>query len=238
MQDLRRSHFAPRLMLLVAAVVLGSAWWAEAQTSKTKPKSKPPASNPGSLKSLDARAEKLHDQFVREAQDLAKEYESEGQYDRARTLLEALGKLDPKLPGIKEKITQLTDLALGQTEIDFELDVSKNWVQPGVQVVKDKPVRIEVDGEYNFVATVKSSPNGLPTAEPATDLIPGVETGAVVGVLSNNGKPGKPFAVKAKFENTFKEEGVLYLKVNVPSGHKSTGKLKVKLSGFIRAPLQ
>ena len=145
-----------------------------------------------------------------------------------------LNRVDSKLPGLKEKLSQINDQILAVNEIDFDLDVSKAWVPAGVATVKDRQVRIETDLEYTFTTTLKVGAAGFPTADPANDLVPGVEVGALVGVLTINGKPGKPFGIRGKYENTFKEEGQLFLKINAPNGHKSTGKLKVKLSGFVR----
>ena len=49
-------------------------------------------------------------------------------------------------------------------------------------------------------------------------------------------KPGKPFLVGNGGTITPRETGLLFLKVNAPAGHKSIGRLKVRMTGNVRKP--
>ena len=52
-----------------------------------------------------------------------------------------------------------------------------------------------------------------------------------------NDKIGDPFEIGTNKEFTPKEDGVLLLNVNLPPGHKSTGKLRIRISGHINKSL-
>lgn len=226
------------LGVIIAAAVLTFHEPLAAQSSKTKSgKSKgggpAPAASPA-VRAIDAKVERLQDGFVRESADIIKQYEDAGQYDRAKFLCEVLLKLDPKMPGLKERLEKLTDLALEANEFEVDLDVSRGWTNMGAMAVKDRLVRIEATGDYKFAISLDVTAAGLPTENPATDYIAGIAPGALMGLLSVDNKPGKPFPIGSRHEFTPDKNGVLYLKVNTPAGHKCSGKLQVKLSGFSR----
>ena len=68
-------------------------------------------------------------------------------------------------------------------------------------------------------------------------VVPDPEAGgAKTGGRGNNEKDkvGEPFEVGTSKEFTPKEDGILLLNVNLPAGHKSTGKLRVHVSGHIK----
>ena len=86
-------------------VIVACAGLVIAQTGKSKSKSK----GAGNVKALDARVEKLESSLFRELVDISKMYEEAGQFERAKSMLEVLMKLNPNLPGLKEKLDQLED---------------------------------------------------------------------------------------------------------------------------------
>lgn len=227
------------LAVAVTAVVLTLGTPLAGQTGKGKTAktkggaSLPPAGSPA-VRALDVKVEKLQDGFVRESADFIKAYEDAGQYDRAKFLCEVLLKLDPDRPGLKEKLDKLTEMALESNEFEFDLDVSQGWTNVGAMAVKDRLVRIEAKGDFKFSVSVDTTPEGLPSDNPATDFVAGIAPGALMGVLVVDNKPGKPFPIKSRHEFTPDKNGLLLMKVNAPSGHKCTGKISVKLSGFGR----
>ena len=52
---------------------------------------------------------------------------------------------------------------------------------------------------------------------------------------SKNDKVGEAFEIGTSREFTPREDGVLLLRVNLPPGHKSSGKLKVRTSGHVKS---
>jgi hypothetical protein len=231
---------SPSRRLIAVSLVVGclaAGGLAVAQTGTSKTKSKKPL-GPAAIEALNRRAEQLGANLYKEADDISKGFEEAGDYERAKTLLEVLLKLDPKNAKLKERIEQLTDKMLDSSEFEYELDVSRAWSAPVGVVTKDKLVRIEASGDYKFVSSITATPEGLPTDDAGNDLIGSLPVGALIGVIINaeTKKPEKPFEIKAKREWTPRQTGYLQLRVNVPNGHKCTGKLKVKLSGVTKLP--
>ena len=58
--------------------------------------------------------------------------------------------------------------------------------------------------------------------------------GIVISQEKGKPKMSKPFLIGEKAEFTPQADGVLMIGLNLPAGHKSTGKLKVRISGYIR----
>jgi hypothetical protein len=216
---------------------------AHAQSSAAKPggAAKPASKkvNPLEVKRLDARLDEVRESFLRDTTNLILSYENLGQYERAKTLLESLQKLDPRNEPIKAKLGELNAKIIDTNEFEVELAPDESW-QPIGAVTKDRLLRIRVTGDYNVSISLTSvGPDGLPTANPAEDLVANVPLGAVMGVItpagsaggSQNDKPPRPFAVGANFDKPADRDGILHLKVNVPPGARCTGSLKVKVSG-------
>ena len=221
-------------LLLGMVVVISDS--AIAQTSKSKSKARPAAGS-ANVKQLDVRVSDLQERLLRDMSEISKGYEDAGEYDRAKWMLEVLEKLDPKLPGLKDKIKELTDKGLDATEFEIELDVGKGWTAPVGAVEQGRVVRVDASGAYKFIATLPVTADGLPTSDTGLDLTPGIPLGALMGVIVDpkDRKPGKPFEIKAQREWTPRESGFLLLKVNLPNGHKSTGKLTIRFGGVIPA---
>jgi hypothetical protein len=221
-------------VLLVIGVLSAGGVQAQSGTAKSKAKSK--AAGAAAVKALDDRALEMQKGLLKDASEISRGYEDAGEFERAKWLLEVLQKLDPKLPGLKEKIEDLTNKSLDKSEFEYELDVSRGWSPPLAMVYKDRLVRIEAVGQYKFEASLAAGADGLPTDDAGADLVGNLPVGALIGVIINpdTKKPGRPFELNAKREWTPQQTGFLQLRVNVPNGHKSTGKLKVQLSGVAR----
>ena len=237
------------MSLLIACLTIMATPVARAQGSaaKTGAGAKPIGKkvNPLDVKRLDAKLDEVRESFLRETTGLILSYENLGQYERAKTLLESLQKLDPRNEPIKAKLGDLNAKIIENNEFDAEIDTDGAW-QPIGAVTKDRMLRIRVSGDYNLTISQSSlGPEGLSTANPAEDLVANVPLGAVMGVITpagatgtfaggNNDKQPRPFAVGASFEKPADRDGVLHLKVNVPPGARCTGKLRVKVSGADR----
>ena len=172
-------------------------------------------------------------QFVRDAVDLARDYEKAGQLEKAKQSLESALKIQPGLPGAKEKLKQLRESILSSNELEFELDVSRGWGVPRARVFAGRAFRIQAEGSYRFVTSLAIGPQGFPTKNPkANDMALQMPCGGLMGVIVTKNKPGKIFPIGTGREMTAKKDGLLFLKVNVPPGHRCTGKLKIRISGY------
>lgn len=218
------------IALLAAGALLAASWSPSlAQTSsKSKTKTK------GGSKSLDARVEKLESTMLREIVDISNEYEAAGQHARAKGLLEVLLKLNPNFPGLKEKVEQLNEKVFDSEEIEVTFDTAKTWTSVPAMAVKGKMVRVEVEGEYRFEYSADLSADGIATVEAGQEYNDGIPCGGLMAVTVNDGKPSKPTHLKSKMQWSPTEDGIVMLKINAPVGHKSTGKLTVRLSGLVR----
>lgn len=196
-----------------------------------------PAS-PAEVAKLDAKMKDVSESFLRDTTALITSYEGIGEYDRAKVLLEALRKLNPGNDAVKKKLADIDRRQLDAAEFEVEIDPGKTWVAVGV-VRKDRPLRIRVTGEYKFTASATVGANGLPAKEPASDLVPGVALGALMGVIAppaaagerQPARPPKPFLVGSEYERPAEADGVLYLKTNVPPDSTCTGRLEALVSG-------
>lgn len=259
---MKQSHWVVVSASLLAMAVCGTLVWSDgsqavAQTgaSKTKSKIGTSKSKAADSKELDARAEKNLESFLADSIKLAEDYEKAGKFEEAQEQLRTVGKLKPELPGLKEKIDKLNEALFDANDFDMDLDVADSWKRQ-VHVFKGKPVRVEATGTYKISLNGPTDANGLPTKDPRTDMASGVRCGALMGIVvptsdsgstgtgggggttkssgRNNDKLGEPFEIGANKEFTPKEDGTLFLNVNLPAGHKSSGKLRVHISGHIR----
>ncbi|GIX03763.1 MAG: hypothetical protein KatS3mg113_0769 [Planctomycetaceae bacterium] len=227
-----------KLILLCTTGGIACPVWGQnasgGSSAKSKVKSKSPSGS--SVRVLDNRVLDLQRSLYKDAIEIARGYEDLGEYERAKWMYEVLLKLDPKLPGVKEKIDQLQEKVLEATEFEVEVDVARGWTPPLAIVTKDKPARIEVEGDYIFEGSWRLTADGFRGDDSGHDYNPQWPLGCLIGVIvaADTGKPGKPFDIKSHKEFTPQQTGILQLKMNLPAGHKASGKLRVKLSGMAR----
>ena len=177
----------------------------KSKSRKSKPKSKSSrtekspferayqASRNPKTKAIDSAARKLQETFVRQAAELAKEYEAAGDLETSKKMLEAILKINDNLKGVRAKIKGLDDEILSANEADLELDTSKGWDEPRARVFQGKSLRILVSGQYRFITNLPVGPEGFPTENPVKEMARGVPCGALMGlVLDSKGKPGHP----------------------------------------------
>lgn len=212
--------------------------WAQPGSGRSKASSAPSPE----AKRLDAKMEQVADVFMRETAALIASYENIGQFDRARMLLEAVQKLDPNNADVKQKLAEINEKLLVANEFDFEIDPDAAWQEVGA-VQKGRTIRIRVAGDYKLSLGVTAAADGVPNGAPGEGLMAGLPLGAVVGVILTpdmaaalaSGKRGdkqpRPFLVGSAYEKPAELDGLLYLKTNVPSGTKCSGRLKAKISG-------
>ena len=194
-------------------------------------KARPPANT----KNLDIKADQLASSFTRDAEELASQYIDAGNFEKARSILESALHVTPDSQSLKKKLEQAKDGQMTANEVDIEVNAARGWEPSGVVIGEGRPLRIRAEGSYKFdTGTVPLNAMGFPQAETG-DLIPGVPVGALMGMIVGEGdKVGKPFLIGEKLDFAPRETGMLLLRINAPATHKSSGKLKVSISGNVQ----
>ena len=211
-----------------------------AQAGRPKKKSKKNSSeaelSKEEIQEMDAQANKIKEDFVKQMATLATDYANGGEYEKSKAILRKLKEIAPEISGVKEKIQKLNQALMSKNEmmIDFKV-TSGGWGSPLGFVTEDKKIRIQVDGKYKFISSALLSPEGFPTSKPPKiGMSADIPCGALMGIVVNKGKkPSKPFYIGFGRDFTPKKSGVLFVKVNVPPGSKCIGKMKIQLSGAI-----
>lgn len=190
-------------------------------------------------KQLQQRAVKAEETLLKELQDVAAEYQRQGQPEKALEVMQRMETISPAAPGLRERIRQLQEELLQSNGLDVEVVASGGWSsQPVAEVTGGRPFRIQAAGEYKLTFSATLPVTGLPTKDPTRDYIADAAFGALIGVLFSDGKPGAPFSIGASAEMTPKMPGLLFLRVNIPATARGSGTLRVHLSGGIRAPVR
>lgn len=189
---------------------------------------------PTNVKTLDVRAQRLQTEFLRDSSSLARDYENAGELEKARRVYAALAKMNPESKEISDRIKKLDEAILTSKAFEVEVDTSTGWGVPLARVTKGKVVQIQASGSYRLQASLAVGTDGFVVGDPTKGEMAGnIRCGALMGMVVANGKPGKPFAVGSSAKFTPRDSGLLYLRVNVPSGSKSMGRLAVQLGGYV-----
>lgn len=207
----------------------------------SKKKATPP--NALQLRQLELARKKTVEEFISNTVKLSVEYERVGLLEESKKLLQTVQKLEAAVPGLKQKLEALENSIMSENPFQFELDTSKGWGDPIARVQKGKPVRIQSAGSYRFQIQGVVGPNGFPTEDPIKEMAKGVRCGALMALIvpvddkGKAGKPGGQIEIGEGREITPKDNGLLFLTINAPTGHKCTGDIDIQLSGYVR-PVQ
>jgi hypothetical protein len=189
------------------------------------------------VQALDNRASRSVDDFSKEAFEIAKEYESAGQYEKAKKLLQTILVVRPELQGLKEKIKELHDSIITRNEFEMDYTPTDDWKGPVGRVAKGQKFRVQASGTYRLSANLGVTPEGFPTDKPLQGSMVNAPFGSLLGVVvpfdKKQADDAKPFVVGSGQDHAAQFDGALFLKVNVPRGSKCTGELTVTLSGAI-----
>lgn len=218
------------MLLLVCGAGITEAQQPRATTRKP---------SPAEIKRLDSQLNDAYGVFMNQTVDLITSYENLGQFDRAKAIVEALGKLDPENENIKKKVAELERQMLEAGVFEVDLVPGDDWQAIGA-VSNGDAVRIQISGDYRFQAMGATTADGVTGDSPETDFMRGIPLGAVMGVIApvsqgggdkkNEQKP-RPFVVGSNYDKRADRDGVLYLKANLPIGTKCTGRLEAKITG-------
>lgn len=198
----------------------------------------PPQAN---AKVLDQQADKIMTDYLAGLADLAGKYEEAGEKEKAIGMLSSILKIKPDAEVVKARIKSLEESVFKGNEILVDVEAGAGWIQTGLMVTKDKPVRIEAEGTYRVSLSEQLGPAGYPSNDLAFEVIDNVPFGCLVALVGKGPTPGGrrgqqkdgPQVVEIGNEKEFSpnQSGQLLLKINLPQSAKGNGKIKVKISG-------
>lgn len=196
---------------------------------------------PNATRPLDVQADKLQLDYLKGLAELASNYEKAGDIEKSTAMLKEILKIKPDTESVKNKLKEFEEMVFDKVNQVIEVDTASGWINTGIMVFKDKPLRMEAIGTYKFIVSETLGPEGFQDDQAAKDLVSGIPAGALIGVVTppqkgrNNRNQGdaKPFEIGKGREVNPKEGGLLLLKVNAPPQAKCIGKIKVKISGNI-----
>ncbi len=202
------------------------------------------SAQPPPVRQLDKEAERVRSEYLDRLNKLATAYDEAGETDKAKATLRQILDVDPQAKSAQEKLDEIENRVFEQKTVTLDVDVSRGWFSTGLLVKKGKPIRFEADGSYKLIANATLDPDGYPTADLSRDVASGIDFGKLMGLVVTAPKgpnrkkkpqPGTPFAIGTQTEVTPETDGLLFLRLNIPAGTKSNGKLKVTVSGNIRS---
>lgn len=185
------------------------------------------------FKELQQRLQKAEENLVEEYKSVVVEVYEQGDKVGAMKLLKRLKELNPRLPGLNDRIDEISEELMQENTGDLEIDTKSNQWQRIGGVFKDKTYRIQAGGEYRLTMTGPANIDGLQIDKDAVDFEAGLPVGCLMAMVAVDGKPGKPFRVGAQLQQTPRKDGILFMKMNVPTGTRCTGKIKIRVSGNI-----
>jgi hypothetical protein len=192
------------------------------------------------LRSLETKAQEARQSYVDQLNELATGYEESGATDLAEETLKQILKLTPDDEAIKTRLKTLENKAFDENQRVIEVDATKGWTTTGLKVVKGQPIRLQAEGTYRFNINADLGPDGFPTKDPLRDVSAGVACGALMGTIypesTQRGRPPQPttpFTIGREVEIKPDADGMLFVRLNIPPGSKSVGKVRVMVSGNI-----
>jgi hypothetical protein len=217
---------------LAVALLAGGASISLSQSKKPKEK-KPP--NVTEVRNLETQAEKAKSDYVNGLITVAEGFEKQGLMDKTKETLRSILDVAPEYEAARIKLKAIEEAVFDENSLEVEVDAVKGWTI-SVAVAKDKPLRLQAEGTLRVLVNETVDPDGLVSTDPLLHQITGIPTGALMGVVRDprTSKPSDkihPFTVGKELEFTPKEDGILFLKLNLPAGSQSKGKIRVTISG-------
>jgi hypothetical protein len=232
-----RSHWSWRLSVAALVVLVAgvSVSWSQAKKPKDKDKDKKEPS-PAVVRTLETQAEKAKTEYVNGLIEVAKGFEDQGLTDKTKETLKSILTVVPDFEPARNRLKELEEAIYKENTFEVEVDASKGWTPAGVGVTRDKPLRLVVEGSLRVILNEQVGPDGMESPDPANGQVNGVPLGALVGVVRDpraNPKDQKiePFLIGSEKEIAPRNDGILFLKVNLPANSQSKGKYRVQVSG-------
>jgi len=194
-------------------------------------------------KDLDKQHEDIVKDFVTRTHKLALQYQSAGQYGKAKDSLDLILKVSPDDQPARALLDKMQKQELTENRKVIKVQANQGWQKTGVQVVEGKPFAIEAKGDWVFKMSRTVAADGLDMPEDMKKF----PLGSLIGVIDveepvsskKGGKreedPRRPFLVGTQrvFDRS-PATGQLFLKIHDTDESDNQGQLTVSISGQLR----
>jgi hypothetical protein len=186
----------------------------------------------------DERLLTLHRDFVKKAETLAKEYEGDKDWGKARTVYEEILKLVPQYGPASTKLADMIAKESSAKTAFVNVKANEGWQDTGIDLVAGKPLQLLATGEWTFNLEVKTNAEGLTIPEELRDFPLGCLIGYIAspGVDPKDAQPADrmtavPFVVGKGEPMIAEQSGRLYLRMYDTNPTDNSGFLKVEVRG-------
>lgn len=177
----------------------------------------------------DKRLLSLHQEFVQKAEKLAKEYETDKDWGKARSVYEEILKLVPQYTTARSKLTEMIQRESTAKSVTLDIKADEGWQDTKITLQQDKPVTIVAAGQWTFHLELPTDAEGLTIPKELRDFNPG----CLIGILATGRPDGKerPFVVGGAKQFMADRAGRLFLRMYDTDPRDNKGSLKVTITG-------
>jgi hypothetical protein len=199
---------------------------------RPKGKGKEPDADAPKVRPLpsDERLLSLHRDFVKKAETLAKEYEGDKDWGRARAVYEEILKLVPQYGPASTKLAEMLSRESSAKVANISVKADAGWQDTGIDLLAGKPVQLAASGAWTFHLEVETNAAGLTIPKELRDF----PLGCLIGYVASPGadpKEAKPFVVGSGEPMLLEQGGRLYLRMYDTDPSDNKGALKVEVRG-------
>lgn len=176
----------------------------------------------------DERLMALHRDFVKKAETLAKEYESDKDWGKARAVYEEILKLVPQYSSASSKLAEMMQRESTAKVAAFSVKANAGWQDTGIDLIAGKPIQIIAGGAWVFHLEVETNAEGLTIPKELRDF----PLGCLIGYIPDpDPEKAKPFVVGNRTQMIAERSGRLFLRMYDTDPSDNTGALKVEIHG-------
>ncbi|MEX2175500.1 MAG: hypothetical protein WD872_14145 [Pirellulaceae bacterium] len=179
----------------------------------------------------DERLMALHRDFVKRAEGLAKEYENDKDWGKARSVYEEILKLVPQYKSAADRLAAMIDRERQAQSVVVNIRANDGWQDTGVDLIADKPVSIVAGGTWVFHLEIETNADGLSIPKELRDFNPG----CLIGMIpEENPEDNKPFVIGPAKQFQAERSGRLFLRMYDTDPRDNSGSLKVEIRGTFK----
>lgn len=180
----------------------------------------------------DKRLLEIHKEFVQDVEKLAKEYEREGQTEKAKVCYQEILRVVPGYPGAVKKLQAYLMKEATAEKKRFIVHANKGWQDTGIVLIKGKPISIVVSGSWTFRMTHELSADGMEIPKELHHF----KLGSLIGVIDTGEDINKlkPFFVGSETKFFAQTSGRLFMRMHDSQFDDNLGKLTVDVVGTFK----